>query len=272
MICAAPPVAARAPSPYTQADSVGDVSIRRGDVTRIRVEHDGPWVQLQFWARVGSNPVTSLSWREGTTRAIWDIEVEGDRDVDFRAVADTTSAGDYHGTVDNVTGGTAACAAEAGFFDGRAYSLTFRRACIGNPARLRVRLDFAFDASVVAGRPVTHDLVPNRGRWSDPISHDPPPPSVSVGRGSSAVNGSDCTSLDCSWLSISYSNLPNGNHSYSCNTANGASFWSGTTYRNGGRVSGSNGSGELWCYADASAFGGVFVVIDGQYRSNTASW
>ncbi len=171
MVCAASPVAARAPSPYTHADSVCEVSIRRGGGTRRRVEHDGPWVQLQFWARVGSNPVTSLSWREGTTRAIWDIEVEGDRDVDFRAVADTTSAGDYHGTVDNVTGGTAACAAEAGFFDGRAYSLTFRRACIGNPARLRVRLDFAFDASVVAGRPVTHDRVPTRGRWSDPISH-----------------------------------------------------------------------------------------------------
>ncbi len=108
---------------------------------------------------------------------------------------------------------------------------------------------------------------------SDFVSRrDPPPPSVSVGRGSSAVNGSDCTSSGCSWLSISYSNLPNGNHSYSCNTANGDSFWSGTNFRNGGRVSGSSGSGELWCYADASAFGGVYVVIDGQYRSNTASW
>jgi hypothetical protein len=108
---------------------------------------------------------------------------------------------------------------------------------------------------------------------SDFVSRrDPPAPSVSVGRGSSAVNGSDCTSSGCSWLSISYSNLPNGNHSYSCNTANGDSFWSGTNFRNGGRVSGSSGSGELWCYADASAFGGVYVVIDGQYRSNTASW
>lgn len=171
IICTASPVAARAPSPYAQADSIGDVSIRRGDVTRIRVEHKGRWVQLKFWTRVGSNPVTSLSWREGTTRAIWEIEVEGDRDVDFRAVADTTSAGDYFGTVNNVTGGTSACPAHAGFFDGRAYSLTFRRSCIGNPARLRVRLDFVFDASVVAGRPVTHDLVPNRGRWSAPISH-----------------------------------------------------------------------------------------------------
>ncbi len=171
MICTVSPVAARAPSPYTEADSIGDVSIRRGDVTRIRVEHEGRWVQLKFWARVGSNPVTSLSWREGTTRAIWDIEVEGDRDVDFRAVADTTSAGDHFGTVNNVAGGTAACAADVGFFDGRAYRLAFRRSCIGNPARLRVRLDFVFDASVVAGRPVTHDLVPNRGRWSAPISH-----------------------------------------------------------------------------------------------------
>lgn len=171
LVCAAAPAAARAPSPYTQADSVGDVSIQRGDVTRIRVEHEGRWVQLKFWARVGSNPVTSASWREGTTRAIWDIEVEGDRDVDFRAVADTTSAGDYYGTVNNVTGGTAACAAEPGFFDGRAYSLAFRRSCIGNPTRLRVRLDFVFDASVVAGRPVTHDLVPNRGRWTEPIAH-----------------------------------------------------------------------------------------------------
>ena len=171
MVCAAAPVAARAPSPYRQADSIGDVSIRRGDVTRISVEHEGRWVQLKFWARVGSNPITSPSWREGTTRVIWDIDVEDDRDADFRAMADTTSAGTYYGTVNNVTGGTAACAAEAGFFDGRAYSLVFPRSCIGNPARLRVRLDFVFDASVIAGRPVTHDLVPNRGRWTEPIAH-----------------------------------------------------------------------------------------------------
>jgi hypothetical protein len=93
-----------------------------------------------------------------------------------------------------------------------------------------------------------------------------PPPSVTLSRGSNATGQPGCSSADCSRLVVSWQNLPAGGHSYECVQSNGTVFWSG------GGLSGSSGSVELPCYADASFLGGVYVRLDGAYNSNVASW
>jgi large repetitive protein len=97
---------------------------------------------------------------------------------------------------------------------------------------------------------------------------DPPTPTVNLSRGRSAQGQAGCSSVECSYLVISWANLGSGGHSYTCHTANdGGAFYTRTTPH----FSGSSGTAELYCYADASVWGGVYVRVDG-IQSNTANW
>lgn len=97
----------------------------------------------------------------------------------------------------------------------------------------------------------------------------PPPRRVVLSEGSSAIGRNTCEANlpdTCRYLRISWENFSGGTHSYQCwAVVEGSPFASGT-------VSGSSGGPrDLDCYADASDYGGVYVVLDG-VRSNTANW
>ena len=152
-------------TPYVVADTVGDVIYRRGDVTAIRIDHSASRVVLRFRTRLGSNPTTSANWRAGETRFTWDIDTDGDGEFNYWGWADTTDGGRYQGELLHF-GGAHACDVTPGWYDHNGYSFGFPRSCIGDPASIRARMIFVFDASISPGGRITDDAAPNNGRWT----------------------------------------------------------------------------------------------------------
>lgn len=99
----------------------------------------------------------------------------------------------------------------------------------------------------------------------------PPQPAVSLSQGGSAAGQPGCSSAGCSYLTISWSNLPNTVHRFECLESNGTPFYD-SNGRNPPRPSGPSGTMQLVCYADASVYGGVSVRLDGTWTSNLANW
>lgn len=114
--------------------------------------------------------------------------------------------------------------------------------------------------------------VPRCGPPGPPPPPPPPPPAASVSQGASA-EGKDCgPSGACSasvfHLRLTWSNFSSGTHDYKCYESNGTPF---TGFARDGTVSGTGGSTDLACWADASVYGGVYVVVGG-LRTPDATW
>jgi hypothetical protein len=150
-------------------DPRGDERMARGDVLAYRVDH-GDWIVFRVRPRRPANPYTAPAWQAGVTRVEWLIDTNGSGGVagwEYWAYADG-DGGRFTAEVIR-RGGQPACTARATFPDGEAYQVRFRRSCIGDPSRIKVRGVLLYDGLLSNPGPEGEDVF-GEG-WSPPVDY-----------------------------------------------------------------------------------------------------
>jgi hypothetical protein len=153
------PAGAVVPSPYTQADTVGDVARPKGDIRSLTVRVQDV---MRLTIKVGEIALpTSGAWSNptGNTFVEWRLFVDTGPSVDWRLVMESSVTGPVIFLFD-ATGSKAPCSVAANFLtNGNLYRLSFADTCIDEPAQLRARVRLGFDPAGPRGQ--TIDVAPN---------------------------------------------------------------------------------------------------------------
>jgi surface antigen len=107
----------------------------------------------------------------------------------------------------------------------------------------------------------------NPGSGSAPPPEPPPPapsPSVSVSKGAGASDKPDCTSQACAYVTVSFANFPDGQHTVTCSASGGDDGGYYTYTRTG-----TNDTSSVCYYGYPGQT--VWVTVDG-VRSNDVGW
>lgn len=157
-------------SPFTLADTRGEVPYGSGDLTAIKIEHRADTVRLTARTKLGSNPARSASWRSRDTWIIWAIDVNNGGGEDFLAGIFNIDGSVFTEVVRNNSSYTHRCTPTFTHNDSTQFQIEFPRSCISSHPAIRAYVTMSYDrypATPSAAESI--DFSPNT-TWSPNVS------------------------------------------------------------------------------------------------------
>lgn len=157
-------------SPFSLADTRGDVPYGSGDLTAIKIEHRTSTVRLTARTKLGSNPVSSASWRSQDTFMIWAIDVNADLRPDFLAGIFNVNGAVVTEVVRNNSTYTHRCTPTFAHNDSTQFQMEFPRSCISSHPAIAAYVTMQYDRyPSTPSAPESVDYSPN-STWSPNVS------------------------------------------------------------------------------------------------------
>lgn len=157
-------------SPFSLADTRGDVPYGSGDLTAIKVEHRTDTVRLTARTKLGSNPATSASWRSRDTWMIWSIDVNNSGGADFLAGIFNVGGSVFTEVVRNDSSFTHRCNPTFTHNDSTQFQMEFPRSCILSHPAIRTFVTMSYDRyPATPSAPESVDYSPNT-TWSPNVT------------------------------------------------------------------------------------------------------
>lgn len=157
-------------SPFTLADTRGEVPYGSGDLIAIKVEHRSSTVRLTARTKLGSNPARSATWRSPDTYIIWAIDVNADLRADFLAGIFNIDGEVVTEVVRNNSSYTHRCTPTFAHNDSAQFQMEFPRSCISSHPAIATYVTMQYDRyPATPSAPESVDYSPNT-TWSPNVT------------------------------------------------------------------------------------------------------